>query len=116
MTLAVEGQLGTVARGSLHEFGTARLAIDDASGILVVGGQVIATGAQGFLKGGGLAWLDLSTGKLAGLSTSNSDIVGEHVTAIEYDPQTKRTYAALRQRVQRAATWQRRARGDLVQE
>lgn len=100
-TLATEGQLALAARGEAVAFGASALAVDDADGVIVVGGSIRSTGPASGLIGGGIAWIDarrLSEGLFAtGLSTATSDLKGDFVTALAYDPVSHRTFASLRQ-------------------
>jgi hypothetical protein len=96
-TLVNEGQLAEAARGKAGSFGAATLAIDEEDGVLLVGGNIKPVTANGVLGGGGLAWVELKTGKLAGLSVSKSTLPGDHVSALAYDPKTRRAHAVLRQ-------------------
>jgi len=95
-TVAVEGQLAAAGRGEPGAFGASKLALDDEHGVLVVGGRMRSDYATG-LSGGGLAWIELATGQLAGLPRDPAiPVPGDHVTALAYDPETGRTYASLR--------------------
>jgi hypothetical protein len=96
-TLALEGQLGLAARGVEEAFGAVRLAVDETDGLVIVGGNIRPEGPIGILKGGGLAWIDLATKRVAGLSTTTSSLPGDHIAAVTYDAKTRRTYIAARQ-------------------
>ncbi len=96
-TLALEGQLGLAARGKEEAFGAVHLAVDETDGLVIVGGNVRPMGPVGILSGGGLAWIDLQTKRVAGLSTTTSFLPGEHIAAISYDAKTRRTYISARQ-------------------
>jgi hypothetical protein len=96
-TLALEGQLGLAARGMEEAFGAVRLAVDEADGLVIVGGNIRAVGPIGILEGGGLAWIDLKTKRVAGLSTTTSFLPGDHIAAIAYDAKTRRTYISAHQ-------------------
>lgn len=100
-SIVLEGDLGEAATGTAQAFGTRSLAVDDDHGVLVVGGSIRPTGPAGILEGGGLAWIDLSrlsTGLyVTGVSTGTSDVTGDFVHALAVDPQTRRTFASLRQ-------------------
>ena len=94
--VAVEGQLAEAARGEATSFGPARLAISDDDGMLIVGAALLGKPLAG-IEGGGLAFIDLATGELSGLSQATADLPGDDVAALAYDPETRRVYAALRQ-------------------
>ncbi|MFT3767016.1 MAG: hypothetical protein QM820_16080 [Minicystis sp.] len=96
-TLATDAQLGTAARGNPDKFGAVHLAVDDTDGLVIVGGGIRGTPPFGYLAGGGLAWIDLTTKNIAGLSTTTSLLPGDEISAVSYDPKTRRTYVALRQ-------------------
>ena len=96
-TLATEAQLGEAARGMEDAFGAWHLAVDDGEGLVIVGGSIRPTPPFGYLAGGGLAWIDLATKKVAGLSTATSVLPGDDIGALTYDPETRRTYVAARQ-------------------
>lgn len=95
--LVTEGQLAKASTDSYGAFGAASLALDDESGLLLVGGQISSGGPGSGLKGGGLAWVELASGKLAGLSMGRDGLPGDHVASMAYDPVSKRVYATLRQ-------------------
>lgn len=94
--MLTEGQLAKAATGTASAFGAATLALDDDSGLLLVGGQIQSKGMLGLL-GGGLAWVQLDTWKVAGLSMGRDGLPGDHVASLAYDPVNKRAYATLRQ-------------------
>lgn len=96
-TLALEGQLGLAARGAAKAFGAAHLAVDETDGLVIVGGNVRPMGPIGILSGGGLAWIDLKTKRIAGLSTTTSFLPGDHIASVTYDTKTRRTYISARQ-------------------
>ncbi len=96
-----ERGLSFAARGEEVPFGATVLALDEASGVLVVGGQMRAV-PLGSPEGGGVALVDVgSIGaaelQIVGMSTWTSDLVGDHVNAAAYDPGTKRLYLSLQQ-------------------
>lgn len=95
-TLAVEGQLAQAATGEAQAFGATLLALSEADDTLVVGGQMQSVFGSG-IKGGGLAWIRLSDGAIAGLGGGKDDLPGRHVAALTHDAATGRTYAALRE-------------------
>lgn len=93
--IALEGQLAKAADGELGAFGAYTLALDDEAHVLAVGGRILGN-PVGPTKGGGLAWIDLTTkDQLAGLSASATPFVGLHVGSLTIDPATHRTYALL---------------------
>lgn len=100
-TVLREGQLARVAQGEEGPFGASVLALDEAEGMLIVGGRLRSRGPIGIIEGGGLVFLDLTTiggePMAVGVSTANSGIRGDHVLAAAYDPLHKRTYVSLRQ-------------------
>lgn len=96
-TLATEPQLGEAARGAPEAFGPWHLAVDDDAGLVIVGGSIRPTPPLGYLAGGGLAWIELSTKRVAGMSTTTSALPGDDVGALTYDPTSRRTYIAARQ-------------------
>ena len=96
-TLATEGQLGAASRGEVTAFGAAHLTVDDTDGLVIVGGSMRATLPVGALVGGGLAWIDLGTKAITGLSTTTSFTPGDDIGALTYDAKTRRTYIAARQ-------------------
>ncbi|MFT5355645.1 MAG: hypothetical protein ACI9KE_002864 [Polyangiales bacterium] len=97
--LATGAELSTAAHGAPGPFGANVLHVDNVDDVLVVGARMAArTGASPV--GGGVVWIDLATadGELhaAGLTSGSSDLSGDHVEAITYDPVTDRTYLSLR--------------------
>jgi hypothetical protein len=92
-TVASEGQLGLPGCGLPCAFGPSDLALDSEARLLIVGGRLTST--MSGLLGGGLVVLDLETGQMAGDILGQLRLPGAHVTALIYDPQTKRTYASL---------------------
>ncbi|MBI5535682.1 MAG: hypothetical protein HY898_23325 [Deltaproteobacteria bacterium] len=87
-----EGALSQAATGQAGAFGTSHLAMSQEDGLLVVGGSLQA----GTLAGGGIAWVRLTDKAVVGMSSATHELPGDHVSALEYDPITHRTYAALR--------------------
>jgi hypothetical protein len=96
-TVVTEVELAIAARGDAVPFGASTLALDDGEGLLIVGGRVQTVSAFGELAGGGLAFVDLASGGVAGLSTMDQAIPGDDIRALAYDPETRRTYVAARQ-------------------
>ena len=96
-----ESILSRAAKGDETAFGATELALDETDQILIVGGQMRATGPITSPEGGGLAFVDLGAlgtdRAVAGVSTFTSEVTGDHVMALAYDPETNRTYAALQQ-------------------
>jgi hypothetical protein len=95
--LAAEADLGEAAHGAKGAFGPLHLAVDDGEGIVVVGGSIRPTPPFGYLAGGGLAWIELATKRVAGISTGTTALPGDDIGALTYDPATRRTYVAARQ-------------------
>ena len=98
--VATEGELARGASGEAAAFGAWSLELDEASSLLIVGGRINSEGPVGGLKGGGVAWIDLSRSddielQITGLTWLSDDIAGDHVTALAYDPQSGRTFASL---------------------
>lgn len=95
--LATDAQLGEAARGSKDVFGAWHVAVADTDGLVIVGGSIRPTPPFGYLAGGGLAWIDLATKHVTGMSTTTSFIQGDDIGALTYDPETRRTYVSARQ-------------------
>jgi hypothetical protein len=87
-TLFVEGDLAHAIDGAQGPFGTRTLGLDDADGILVVGGGITQTIPLGPLAGGGLVFVNLDDKKLQGA------LPGEQVVAIAVDEDTRRFYVS----------------------
>jgi hypothetical protein len=95
--IATEGELAAASHGQAQSFGAATLALE--GDVLVVGGVMRARFGLS-PEGGGLAWIDLSKRdelSIVGIDTQNSDLSGEHIAALAYDPITHRTFTSLRQ-------------------
>lgn len=95
--LATEAALGKAARGDEQAFGAVHLAVDDEEGLVIVGGSVRPKPPIGVLVGGGLAWIDLATKRVTGMSTTTSFLPGDDIGALTYDAKTRRAYIAARQ-------------------
>jgi hypothetical protein len=95
--LATDAQLGAAARGAPAAFGAWHITVDDTDGLVIVGGSIRPQPPIGVLKGGGLAWVDLATKKVAGMSTTTSFLPGDDIGAVTYDATSRRTYIAARQ-------------------
>ena len=94
--VAVEGQLAEAGTGEAGPFGATLLALSEDDDMLVVGGAMQSSFGGG-IKGGGIAWVHLTDGGIAGLGGAKNALPGQHVAALAHDPVTGRTYAALRQ-------------------
>ncbi len=95
-TIATEASLSTAAFGMTRPFGALTLAVDDDHGILVVGGAIRVVPPINILEGGGIAWVDLATSAMTGLSMSTSLFPGDDIASIAIDPVTLRTFVVAR--------------------